>query len=117
MQYESIDTVDQLRDFCVELESHDVIGFDTEFVSEDRYKPELCLIQVAAGDRLAIIDPMSMEHTQPFWDLLNQPGRTIIAHAAREESRFCFRYSDQPIAGLFDTQLAAGFPSESSRAS
>ena len=33
----------------------------------------------------------------------------MIAHAAREEIRFCFRYSGKPIAGLFDTQLAAGF--------
>ena len=44
-----------------------------------------------------------------FWKLLTEPGRTIIAHAAREESRFCYRFTGQPIAGLFDTQLAAGF--------
>lgn len=109
LQYESIDTIDQLNEFCGALEHHEVIGFDTEFVSEDRYRPELCLIQVAAGDRLAIIDPMSMTTTQPFWDLLTQTGRTIIAHAAREETRFCYRFTGKPIAGLFDTQLAAGF--------
>ena len=33
----------------------------------------------------------------------------MIAHAAREEIRFCFRFSGKTIAGLFDTQLAAGF--------
>ncbi|TWU08270.1 ribonuclease D [Stieleria varia] len=109
MQYESITTTDHLREFCGELRKHDVIGFDTEFVSEDRYKPELCLIQVAAGDLLAIIDPMDMDSTEAFWEILTTPGKTIIAHAAREESRFCYRYSGKPIAGLFDTQLAAGF--------
>ena len=86
-----------------------MIGFDTEFVSEDTYRPQLCLIQVATEDRLAIIDPMQVEHTAPFWELLTEPDRTIIAHAAREESRFCFRFTGKPIAGLFDTQLAAGF--------
>lgn len=86
-----------------------MIGFDTEFVSEDRYRPQLCLIQVSAEGRLAVIDPMAMETTEPFWDLLAEPGRTVIAHAAREEIRFCFRYTGKPIAGLFDTQLAAGF--------
>ncbi|MCA9140992.1 MAG: HRDC domain-containing protein [Planctomycetales bacterium] len=109
MEYESISTIDDLRQFCDELAAAPVIAFDTEFVSEDRYRPQLCLIQVAAGDRLAIIDPLAMDTTAPFWDLLVQPGRTIIAHAAREESRFCYRFTDQPIAGLFDTQLAAGF--------
>jgi len=67
------------------------------------------LIQVAAGDELAIIDPINVEQTEPFWDLLAEPGRTVVAHAAREESRFCYRFTGKPIAGLFDTQLAAGF--------
>ncbi len=109
MQYESINTVDELKQFCDEIAACPVIGFDTEFVSEDSYRPQLCLIQVAAGDRLAIIDPMHVEQTEPFWELLTEPGKTIIAHAAREESRFCFRFTGKPIAGLFDTQLAAGF--------
>ena len=109
MEYESINTLAGLEQYCAEISSCEVIGFDTEFVSEDRYRPQLCLIQAIAGDRLAIIDPLKLEHTQPFWDLLAEPGRTVIAHAAREESRFCFRFTGKPIAGLFDTQLAAGF--------
>ena len=109
MEYESISKIDQLRHFCDELSAAPVIAFDTEFVSEDRYRPQLCLIQVAAGDRLAIIDPLRMQTTGPFWDLLVQPGRTVIAHAAREESRFCYRFTGKPIGGLFDTQLAGGF--------
>ena len=109
MQYQSINTVDELKQFCDEIADCPVIGFDTEFVSEDSYRPQLCLIQVAAGDRLAIIDPVHVEQTEPFWELLTAPGKTIVAHAAREESRFCFRFTGKPIAGLFDTQLAAGF--------
>ncbi|MDC0279165.1 HRDC domain-containing protein, partial [bacterium] len=65
--------------------------------------------QVATSQHLAIIDPKEIPDTKIFWDLLATPGRTVIAHAAREESRFCYRYSGKPIAGLFDTQLAAGF--------
>ncbi|MCG8648744.1 MAG: ribonuclease D [Pirellulales bacterium] len=109
MQYESINSADQLQQFCDRIAECPQIAFDTEFVSEDSYRPILCLIQVAAGDRLAIIDPMPMEQTEAFWQLLTQPGRTVIAHAAREEARFCYRFTGKPIAGLFDTQLAAGF--------
>lgn len=85
------------------------MGFDTEFVSEDRYRPELCLLQIASGSHLAVVDPLKMPDTQPFWDLISSPGRTVIAHAAREEIRFCYRFTGKPIAGLFDVQLAAGF--------
>lgn len=109
MQHEFINTVGQLRHFCEEIAQHSVIAFDTEFVSEDTYRPRLCLVQVAAGDHLAIIDPIECVETEPFWELLTEPGRTVIAHAAREESRFCYRFTGKPISGLFDTQLAAGF--------
>ena len=109
LQYESINTAKELQSFCDSLADCEVIGFDTEFVSEDSYRPQLCLIQVATEDRLAIIDPVPIGDTVAFWKLLTEPGRTIIAHAAREESRFCYRFTGQPIAGLFDTQLAAGF--------
>ncbi|TWT71239.1 ribonuclease D [Crateriforma conspicua] len=109
MQYQAIKTPEQLNRLCDQLAQCDVIGFDTEFVSEDSYRPELCLIQVAADDVLAVIDPYMAGDTTPFWKLLAEEGRTVLAHAAREESRFCFRFSGRPIAGLFDTQLSAGF--------
>jgi ribonuclease D len=109
LKYESINTASELIEFCDSLADCNLIGFDTEFVSEDSYRPRLCLVQVATADRLAIIDPIQVGDTGPFWELLTQPGKTVIAHAAREESRFCYRFTGKPIAGLFDTQLAAGF--------
>lgn len=109
LQYESINTISELNDLCRDLVDSSVIGFDTEFVSEDRYRPELCLIQVATADRVALIDPFKIDDTSVFWELLAEPGRVVIAHSAREEVRFCYRAIGKPIAGLFDTQLAAGF--------
>jgi len=118
VQYDLINNSDELQQLCEQIAESNWIGFDTEFVSEDSYRPELCLIQVAlpiqqgdlsAGIRLVIIDPYLLETTEPFWQKLAQPGRTVIAHAAREEIRFCYRFTGKPIAGLFDTQLAAGF--------
>lgn len=109
MNYESIETKAHLEEFCERISTEKIIGFDTEFVSEDCYRPELCLVQVAAGDHLAVIDPYPVGDTSVFWELLCTPGRTVIAHAAREEIRFAYRFTGRPIAGLFDTQLAAGF--------
>jgi ribonuclease D len=109
LKYETILSTDQLERFCSDIANVPVIAFDTEFVSEDCYRPELCLVQVAAGSRLAIVDPYPIERMDSLWDLISTPGRVVIAHAAREETRFCYRYTGKPIAGLFDTQLAAGF--------
>lgn len=109
LKYESINTAEQLQQYCDKIAQYPLIAFDTEFVSEDSYRPHLCLIQVAVDGELAIIDPMHVRQTEPFWQLLTTPGRTVIAHAAREEVRFCYRFTGKPITGLFDTQLAAGF--------
>ena len=110
MRHESIKTTDHLLDFCDRLAHSEIIAFDTEFVSETTYRPQLCLIQVATeDDLLATIDPLAIDSTKPFWNRLASGDHTVIAHAAREEIRFCYRYSGHAIANLFDTQLAAGF--------
>ena len=108
MQYESITTERELKDFCEVIASAPIVAFDTEFVSEDTYTPELCLVQVAAGGRLAIIDPLEVHDLSAFWNHLTEPGRETLVHAGREEFRFCLRATGKRPHRWFDVQLAAG---------
>lgn len=108
MQYDNIISDQDLRDFCQIIAGAKVIAFDTEFVSEDSYQPELCLIQVAAQGRMAIIDPFAVGDLTPFWNLLAAPGKETLVHAGREEFRFCHKAVGQRPSGWFDVQLAAG---------
>jgi ribonuclease D len=95
---------------CLEsLAAATVIGFDTEFVGEDSYRPELCLVQVATTDDLFVIDPMGVGPLDEFWQLLLDSSRTIVVHAGREDIRICYFQSGKPPANVFDVQLAAGF--------
>lgn len=106
--YESITSQRRLAAYCDELRACDSIGFDTEFVSERTYVPELCLIQVAAGGKLTVIDPLACRDVRPFWDVVAEPGREVIVHAGREETFFCLRAVGKPPAGLVDVQIGAG---------
>lgn len=108
MKYEAINTDAHLADFCASVGDSPSLGFDTEFVSEDTYRPDLCLIQVAVGDRLAILDPKGIEDLKPFWNLLAAPNRETVVHAGREEFRFCVASTGQRPSQLFDLQIAAG---------
>ncbi len=108
MQYDHISTDQQLQQFCSDIADADAIGFDTEFVSEDTYRPDLCLIQVAAAGRLAIIDPKAVTDVTPFWQLIAQPGHVTIVHAGREEFRFCVDAVGKRPNNFFDLQIAAG---------
>jgi ribonuclease D len=94
---------------CLEhLAATPVIGFDTEFVGEDAYRPELCLVQVATAEQLFVIDPFSAGPLDDFWKLLLDPERTSVVHAGREDVRMCYFQAGAPPADVFDIQLAAG---------
>jgi ribonuclease D len=98
----------QLRQLVDRLAGHGHVAFDTEFVSEHTYRSQLCLIQVAAPDTLAVIDTLKVRELEPFWQLLTDPGRTTIVHAGREEMGFILQAIRARPASLFDVQVAAG---------
>jgi ribonuclease D len=94
---------------CLEhLAKSPVIGFDTEFVGEDSFRPELCLVQVSTAEQLFVIDPYGVGPLDEFWKLLLDPNRTTVVHAGREDVRICFFQAGKPPAIVFDVQLAAG---------
>jgi ribonuclease D len=99
----------QLISCLASLAAAPVIGFDTEFVGEDSYRPELCLIQVATANDLFVIDPLTVGPLDEFWQLLLDPARTTVVHAGREDIRICYFQSGNAPANVFDVQLAAGF--------
>ena len=74
MKHQIITTQSELEQLCGDLAGAESIAFDTEFVSEHTYRPTLCLVQVAAGRKLAVIDPLDLQNLTPFWKLLAQPG-------------------------------------------
>lgn len=106
-RYQVISHQEELLALTEQMASAPLIAFDTEFVSEDCYQPELCLIQVWVADHIYLIDPFAVSDCTPFWTQLAEGSHTTIAHAAREEFRFCQRYTGKAPANLVDTQVAA----------
>jgi len=109
VRYDYIDQAPDLTAFCRDISGASAIAFDTEFIAEDTYRPQLCLLQVAAAGRLAVIDPLAVPDLTPFWELIAVPGRATIVHAGREEFRFCVGAIHRRPEGWFDIQLAAAF--------
>ena len=57
-----ITDTDTLADLCNRLAKADFVAVDTEFMRENTYWPELCLVQIADGKEAAAIDPMAHGH-------------------------------------------------------
>lgn len=95
--------------FLEELSDVSWIAYDTEFISEGRYQPDLCLVQVATAKGLYLIDALRIEDLSEFWRLLCRDSVLPIAHSCRSELEFCFRSISRIPPRMFDVQLAAAF--------
>ncbi len=97
------------------------IGVDTEFMSEGRYRPLLCLVQVAVagnGDRsdILLIDPLADEALlRPIADAMADPQVEVVVHAGRQDIAILRRVCQIGVRNVFDTQVAGGFAGSSAQ--
>lgn len=108
MDYTVVNTNEQLPELIEQIAAARIVGMDTEFVAEDCYRPDLCLLQISTRDRVYIVDPKGIDDLSAVWELLVDPQRTVVVHAGREEILFAFRATGRTIAKLFDVQVAVG---------
>ena len=92
------------------------LGLDTEFMPEGRYRPLLCLVQVAAGDEIAVLDPLAGFDPGPLADVLADPDVEVLLHAGRQDVAILRREWNTTFTNVFDTQVAAGFAGFSAQA-
>jgi len=85
------------------------LGLDTEFVSERRYRPLLCLVQIVVGDRIEILDPLGNLDPAPLAEVLADPAIEVVLHAGRQDVALLKRTWRNEIRNIFDTQVAGGF--------
>jgi len=99
------------------------LAIDTEFVSEGRYRPLLCLVQVAVAPRgrgeeseVAVLDPLAGFDHAPLADLVADPAVEIVLHSGGQDAAILRREWGIAPRNLFDTQIAAGFAGHSAQA-
>ena len=93
------------------------LAIDTEFMPEGRYRPLLCLIQVAVGDEVAVLDPLeSRTDFAPLAAVLADPEVEVVLHAGRQDMAILRREWGTAPVNVFDTQVAAGFAGYSAQA-
>lgn len=109
MNHLLIDQEKSLEELCERLSQQTVVGIDTEFVRTSTYYPRLCLIQIAAGDRIDCIDALALGSAwSPLAALLTNPKVIKVMHAGRQDIEVLFHTTGVIPVSLFDTQIAAG---------
>jgi ribonuclease D len=97
-----------LAQVCQSLVSAEFITVDTEFMREQTFWPELCLVQIASDTVEAVVDPLAPGiDLKPFYDLMGHTGVTKVFHAARQDIEIMYTEAGLIPAPIFDTQVAA----------
>ncbi|HQP21594.1 MAG TPA: ribonuclease D, partial [Phenylobacterium sp.] len=101
-----ITTTAELAAFCDKLKGQPFVAVDTEFMRETTYWPKLCLIQAAAPNAEAVIDPLAEGmDLEPFLEILRDESIDKVFHAARQDVEIFNNLKAMP-KPLFDTQVA-----------
>jgi ribonuclease D len=98
----------ELAELVERLAQHPFVAVDTEFMRENTFWPDLCLIQVASPDEAAAIDPKGDIDLAPLLDLM-VANRDILKvfHAGGQDLEIIHNLTGKVPYPLFDTQIAA----------
>ncbi|MFT5509081.1 MAG: ribonuclease D [Hyphomicrobiaceae bacterium] len=108
-----ITDTDELARACKMLGAQPFATVDTEFLRENTFWPQLCLIQMAGPEGEFIVDPLSDKlNLAPFFELMANEATTKVFHAGRQDLEIIHALTRKEGAGiipkpLFDTQVAA----------
>lgn len=102
-----VDSAARLATVCEHLASVERFGFDTEFVGERTYVPQLELIQVATPTECALIDCQAVRDLSPFFEVVCNPAIEKVLHAGQQDLEILFTLSGKVPTPIFDVQLAA----------
>jgi len=99
----------RLAEFCARLSRSRFVAVDTEFMRENTYYPELCLVQLADENEAAAIDPKAegLDLTPMLELITNNEDVLKVFHAGGQDIGIFFNLSGRTPHPLFDTQIAA----------
>ncbi len=99
---------DDLKALVERLSRQPFVAVDTEFMRENTYWPDLCLIQVASPEEAAAIDPKADIDLQPLLDLFVKDQEVPkVFHAGGQDLEIIHNLTGKVPFPLFDTQIAA----------
>ena len=106
--HDLITTTKDLDDLVARLAKSEFVTVDTEFMRENTYWPELCLVQIANDEEAAAIDPLAdgIDLTS-LLDLLTDNEDVLkIFHAGGQDVEIIYNLTGKTPHPIFDTQIA-----------
>ncbi|MBT4922446.1 MAG: ribonuclease D [Rickettsiales bacterium] len=105
IEFQLIDNDKDLNDACEQISQADVIALDTEFVRDYNYLPRLGLIQIAASNKIYLIDPITC-NLDPIFSIFTNEKILKVMHSAGQDCDVLYKNFQIIPKPIFDTQIA-----------
>ena len=91
------------------LSESDMIAFDTEFLREKTFYPQLGLLQFGDREQVWLVDPLALskQDMAPIIDVLVDPKITKVLHASEQDQECLHREYGIVASPVLDTSIAA----------
>ena len=101
-----IHTNDQLKNFYLKCQKHEIVAVDTEFYRVNTYYPKFCLLQMANKEETVLIDPFNKELDILLIKKILYSFKILkIFHAAYQDLEIFFNLFNQLPRNIIDTQI------------
>ena len=106
---EPITEAPQAKEAAAHLAESDMIAFDTEFLREKTFYPQLGLIQLADREQVWLVDPLALskEEMGPILEVLTNKNVIKVLHAAEQDQECLNHEYDIVATPILDTSIAA----------
>ena len=105
--YQFIDTRAGLEAYLDSVSSATLVYMDLEADNLHHYREQLCLIQLHAGGKTALVDPLAIDSCQALLQFIDEPGRQLWMHGADFDMTLMLAAFDWLPDRIYDTQIAA----------
>ena len=99
----------RLAELCARLAQSPFVAVDTEFMRENTYYPDLCLVQLADANEAAAVDPKAdgLDLTPMLQLLCENEDVLKVFHAGGQDIEIFYNLTGKTPHPMFDTQIAA----------
>jgi ribonuclease D len=109
LRYDIIDTPAKLDRLAGALRGESIIGVDLEADSMYHFQEKVCLLQIAGGERNAIVDTLAVRDLSALRPIFRDADTCKVFHGADYDVRSLYRDFEIRVHNLFDTQAACRF--------
>lgn len=115
-EFKLLATASEIKDLAEKIRSSDMISFDTEFIREQTFLPQLELIQIATDDEVWLVDAQAFlkqgkqqarKDLEPLLEIFRDPNILKVAHAIQGDQECIYTSLGITASPSLDTAIAA----------